>query len=442
MAQRAAAAAGLGGGDRLLAREVALEEVLDLVGRPVELHRRRVEREARGDCREGGVEGVVLLLLGVRAVVLADRGGDEAVRAEGAGLDLGADLGVRDDGPGAGPDRDLAAVHGDDAVRAVEDRAPHAERAVVELDVAVRCAEEHPHAELAASAVEEVGRVRLVGADDAVGAAPVHADAPLRDVEVVRAPVTVVAAADVVVEAPEHRPELVDAARGELVGVGPPLRGPQPHVPVDVGVRRALLLRVRGVVPEADGVRGAAELLAAATVVGVDELHVADAAVARDHARGAEDGPGALHRAGLEDAARGLLRGDDRLDLLDAEGEGLLAVDVLAGLHRLDGHVAVPVVGCGDADHVDGGVGEDLAEVGDGAAGREGDAGVGVGLVDLRGAGLAARAVAVADGGDADAEAVLPAEGGGEARAGLDAEAEEGDGMDAVGCGAHGRFRL
>ena len=60
------------------------------------------------------------------------------VRAERPVLDRGAHGGVRDDGTGAGPDGDLAAVDGDDAVRAVEDGAPYAERAVVVLDVAVR----------------------------------------------------------------------------------------------------------------------------------------------------------------------------------------------------------------------------------------------------------------------------------------------------------------
>ena len=52
------------------------------------------------------------------------------------------------------------------------------------------------------------------------------------------------------------------------------------------------------------------------------------------------------------DLARVLLRVHHRAALGDRRREGLLAVDVLAGLDRVDRHDRVPVVGRGDADGV------------------------------------------------------------------------------------------
>ena len=274
-------------------------------------------------------------------------------------------------------------------------------------DRAVR--EDELHVLLAAAAVDRVLRVRRVGADDLHRAGLVEAEGPLGDVEVVGAPVAVVAGAEVVVEAPEHRVEGVDAARRALVGVGRPRRGAEPHVPVHVGVRGALGLGVVDVGEEAVGLRGAAEErgVGALAVVAVDVLHVADEAVADDHAGRAELAARALPGAGLEDALVLLLGLHDELRLLDAVGEGLLAIDVLAGLHRLDGHVGVPMVGGDDDDHGDRLVLDDLAEVGLGLA----DARVGllllvggVGVVDALGAVLAADAVAVAHRADDDGE--------------------------------------
>ena len=43
----------------------------------------------------------------------------------------------------------------------------------------------------------------------------------------------------------------------------------------------------------------------------------------------------------------------DHLALFDRQREGLLAVDVLAGLQSIDGDLRVPVVGSADGDHID-----------------------------------------------------------------------------------------
>ena len=72
---------------------------------------------------------------------------------------------------------------------------------------------------------------------------------------------------------------------------------------------------------------------------------------------------------------------------------GLLAVDILAGVHGVDGGLLVPVVGGGDEDGVDVLAGEDLAVV---AGGEE------VVAVDLFHVGEAA-VVAVGDGDELDA---------------------------------------
>ena len=84
-------------------------------------------------------------------------------------------------------------------------------------------------------------------------------------------------------------------------------------------------------------------------------LHLADAAVA-DHGDGLEKVQvhlAALLGADLEDALRLLEDLDDLLPLVDGEGQRLFAIDILAGLHRVDGDFRVPVVGRDDRDHVD-----------------------------------------------------------------------------------------
>jgi hypothetical protein len=53
----------------------------------------------------------------------------------------------------------------------------------------------------------------------------------------------------------------------------------------------------------------------------------------------------------------------DRQRLGDGQRQRLLAVDVLAGLERLDGHLRVPVVGRGDEHAIEGLVVDEVAEV-------------------------------------------------------------------------------
>ena len=81
-------------------------------------------------------------------------------------LELLADLRGRLDALSE-PYGDAPAVDGDYAFRPVEDRAPRAERIVLQDD-AVR--KHELHAELAAPAVERIRGVRLIGADDLHGA--------------------------------------------------------------------------------------------------------------------------------------------------------------------------------------------------------------------------------------------------------------------------------
>ena len=275
---------------------------------------------------------------------------------------------------------------------------------MIELDVAAVFLglEEHLHAELTASAVEEVRRIRLVGADDLVRTVIIHVHAPLGDVEMVCAPVAVVSGTDIVVKAPEHRIELVHTLRRELVRVRTPLGRTEPHVPAgfaELLIAVALCCCIRRDIKEADGMGRPAELLAADAVVGVHVLEVADEAVADDHDCRAELAhlrPAALHRTRLEDAAVLLLGGDDLAGLVDGERERLLAVDVLAVLHRLDADVGMPVVRRRDAHRIDRRVLEDVAEVRATLARR-----VLVEVVDALDAVFHARLVAVADQRDA-----------------------------------------
>ena len=182
------------------------------------------------------------------------------------------------------------------------------------------------------------------------------------------------------------------AARRELVGIRTHLGRTEPHLPVDVGIRRAFLRRILGIVPETHRVGRTAKLLSAAAVVRVDVHHVADHAATDDRDRRTELLPAALHGAGLEHAAVLLLRGNDLLRLVDRKGQRLLAIDVLAVLHRLDGDVGMPVIGRTDADEVDRRILNDLTEIVDGAAFVRL-----VGLVDLLSTCERARLVAIAN---------------------------------------------
>src|SRR5262249_8986938 len=165
----------------------------------------------------------------------------------------------------------------------------------------------------------------------------VHAQAPLGDVEVVGAPVGHHAAGVLAVLPPVGEVG-VHAARAEDRVVRP-LRGrPQPAVPVQAG----LFLLLRQVAR-----------LAGAADVDVDRLDLADAAAAHQLAGGAELVAGALLAAGLEDAVVLAGRLDHGAGLADGQRQRLLAVDVLAGLARLDSRDGVPVVRRGDDDGVD-----------------------------------------------------------------------------------------
>ena len=88
----------------------------------------------------------------------------------------------------------------------------------------------------------------------------------------------------------------------------------------------------------------------------LDGLDLAEAAGADQLDRQAEQAAevGALLAAGLQDAAGVLDRLLDRQRLGDGQRQRLLAVDVLAGLERLDGHLRVPVVGRGDEHAIEG----------------------------------------------------------------------------------------
>ena len=74
-------------------------------------------------------------------------------------------------------------------------------------------------------------------------------------------------------------------------------------------------------------------------------------------------GLGPLHRSDLEDAAGLLDDLFDQLAFVDRQRQRLFAVDVLAGQHRFDGDLRVPVIRRGDHHRVDVFAVEDLAIV-------------------------------------------------------------------------------
>ena len=64
--------------------------------------------------------------------------------------------------------------------------------------------------------------------------------------------------------------------------------------------------------------------------------------------------------AHLHDAVRGVLRFDHRRAIVDMLHHGLFAIDIFAGLHGVDGDLAVPVIGRADDDGIDIFASEDL----------------------------------------------------------------------------------
>ena len=148
-----------------------------------------------------------------------------------------------------------------------------------------------------------------------------------------------------------------------VVPVIPPAEGPggverafggvaEEAVPVDgflAGVERD------GVLPGADG--------RVAIVASLDRIDGADGAVGDQLASlVVEDRAGVL-AADLEDSAGLFLGGDDVVPLGHLVDHGFLAIDGLAGLHRINGHPRVPVVRHADEDGVDIVAVQDLAVV-------------------------------------------------------------------------------
>ena len=141
--------------------------------------------------------------------------------------------------------------------------------------------------------------------------------------------------------------------RAEVLAMGFPRRRPEPAVVVESrrhGSHRG----------------GAARHAPDAPRVDVPQL--ADASVAHDLARPAEERAGALLRAELEDPPGLPDRGPQRLVLGDAQAHRLLQVDVLARPHCGQRDQDVPVIRGGDDHGVDVRAGQNLSEVGVGCA--------------------------------------------------------------------------
>ena len=190
--------------------------------------------------------------------------------------------------------------------------------------------------------------IAAVGRDDLDGTALIHAEPPLGDVEVVRAPISHGAAGVVAIVAPA-RPAAVVHVRCD-VGVERAPRGrPEPQVPIK---------------PLRDWFGGQAPGFARrAADVHVDRVGFADAAAA-DHLAGKSELVGRpLLAAGLEDAAVTTRRSDHGLALTNGQGQGLFAVHVLAGFHGRDADQGVPVVRRGHDDGVYVVARDDLSEV-------------------------------------------------------------------------------
>ena len=171
---------------------------------------------------------------------------------------------------GCGGGLELAAVHQDLALGADEQHA-----AAVAVD--------HLHA-VGVEVAHAAGGFGVLGRDDLHRAALVHAQAPLGDVEVVRAPVGHHAAGVFAVVAPV-REVLMHAARAEHGIVGPHRGRAEPDIPVQAGLHRFLrqVARHRG-----------------RTHVHDHLLDLADAPVAHQFAGLAKFVRRPLHGAGLE----------------------------------------------------------------------------------------------------------------------------------------------
>ena len=253
-------------------------------------------------------------------------------------LDLGGAgrvslAGERGDHFRAAPERESAAVHLDLSFRAEE---IHAESALVFQDDAVGIDEFGP-----------LARARFFRRQNLDRAAAVHAQAPLGDVEVVRAPVGNAPAAELPVAAPGGI-MLVDPARAQRGVVRPHPGGPHPKVPVEPRFHRLLGEVARN--------RRTAE----ATLHALD---LADRPVEHQLARHAEFFRRSLHRARLQHAPVRVDLPQENERLVDIVRQRLLAIHVLPAAEGRHGDHGVPVVGRGDRDGVDVLAARDLAEV-------------------------------------------------------------------------------
>ncbi len=153
-------------------------------------------------------------------------------------------------------------------------------------------------------------------------------------------------------------PEPAEVVDGAVGVVGAEWGGAEPEVVVEIGGR--------------GGVGGRAEAGEdVAEVVHLDGDELAEGFLLEEFFGFLEMRAGTLLGADLDDAFVAFGAVDHPAALFDEEGEGFFAVDILAGGTGHHGHEAVPVVGCGDDDGVDGFVVEEAAEVliaGDGAA--------------------------------------------------------------------------
>src|SRR5262249_45958229 len=213
----------------------------------------------------------------------------------------------------------------------------------------------HLEDQLAVAVVEE-GELRVGGFAVVAGAeAPaqaqdragqlVLAQAPAGHVHLVDALVAQVAVAEVPVPVP--------AVMRQVLVVGPLRRRAQPQVEIQVA---------RRINPAHRG-HPAHGIVATFVTQAPGDLNRAQAAGAEEVDGLADPAAGADLRAGLADAVVPPGRFDDAPALADVVADGLLDVDVLAGLEGPDGGQGVPVVGRGDADDVDVAVLHDPAQI-------------------------------------------------------------------------------
>ena len=123
---------------------------------------------------------------------------------------------------------------------------------------------------------------------------------------------------------------------------GPFLRRPQKEVPIEVDAR--LQVGINGLEPIV--------ILVVAGVVDLRDHDLAERAVLHILVGGLVGVVRHALDADLHLHARFANFGDHALGLFHRVGHRLFAIDVLAGAGRIDGHLAVPVIGRGDDDNI------------------------------------------------------------------------------------------